>query len=78
MISFTKNQQEVEKFTNQVVKGKNLLGDLRIRKEDDGLPKERLSRKISTLNREEKEIRTVENYKNLRKSGRPKWEKCEQ
>jgi hypothetical protein len=78
MVAFTNDQMEIEKFTNQVVKGKNLLGDMRIRKKDDGLPKERLNRRIPTLNREEKVIRTVENYKNLKKEWKTKVGKYEQ
>jgi hypothetical protein len=62
-ISYTNRQQDIESFMNQIGKGKILLGDLRIRKNEDGLPKELINRRIPTLNRKEKVISSVENYK---------------
>jgi hypothetical protein len=72
IISYTNNQQEIERYMNQMIKGKILLNDLRIRKNDDGLPKELINMKIPTLNRREKVIRTIENYKNLKKEWKEK------
>jgi hypothetical protein len=39
-IYFTNYQEEVEKYLNEVVKFRSQVGDLRIRKENDGVPKE--------------------------------------
>jgi hypothetical protein len=50
-----------------VVKCISLLGDLKIRENEDGLPKEMSRRKIPTLNRREKVISTIENYKDMQK-----------
>jgi hypothetical protein len=37
---FANYQKEIEKRLNETLKFRNQIGDLRIRKENDGLPKE--------------------------------------
>jgi hypothetical protein len=60
-IWFTNNQGDVENYRNQTIKFNTQVGDLRIRKESDGLPKELKPPRIVTLKKEERSMR-----KNLR------------
>jgi hypothetical protein len=72
IMQYTDNQEDIEKYTNQRIKGRSLFGDLRVRKNEDGLPKELIPRKVPTLNRRDKVIRTIVNYKNLEKEWKEK------
>jgi hypothetical protein len=56
---FTDHQEEVEKYLNEIVKFRNQVGDLIIRKENGGLPKELRPQSIATLTREEISIRRI-------------------
>jgi hypothetical protein len=63
-ITFTNNQHEVELYINRAVKGREtILGELRIRKNDDQMPREKVSRKIITLNEEEIKLKAERSYK---------------
>jgi hypothetical protein len=63
-VTFTNNQHDVEIYLNRVIKGKEtILGDLRIMKNDDLLPKENISRNIVTLNDAEIAISAGKSYK---------------
>jgi hypothetical protein len=53
-IHFTNSQEEIEKHMNPTMKAESQLGDLRIRKENDGLPKKLMAPRIPTLNKKEK------------------------
>jgi hypothetical protein len=75
-ISFTNNQEEIAEHMNQRMKPKNQPGDLRVRKENDGLPKELVPRKIPALNKKEKMIRTVCKFRDL-EGARQKKDKIE-
>jgi hypothetical protein len=70
-VSFTNNQAEVELYLNRVIKNKEaILGDLRIRKDDDEWPKDEFSKKIITLNDEEIRVNATKSYRekiNIRK-----------
>jgi hypothetical protein len=71
IVSFTNNQHEVEIYTNSVVKGpEKRLGDLRIGKEEDGLPKELINRRIPKLSRREKILQAQEGYKEKKRERR--------
>jgi hypothetical protein len=63
-VSFTNNQNDIELYLRRTVKGKEtLLGELRIRENDDELPKERFSRKIITLKDAEIILSAGKSYK---------------
>jgi hypothetical protein len=56
-VSFTNNQNDIELYVNQTIRDEgSFLGDLRIRENDDGLPKEILDREIITLKDGEREV----------------------
>jgi hypothetical protein len=56
---FTNDQEQLEKHLNEVARFRSQIGDLRIRKENDGLTKELRSQSIATLTKEEKSMRRV-------------------
>jgi hypothetical protein len=72
IMQYTNNQEDIENFTNQSIKGSSMIRDLRIRKQDDVLPKELIPNKVPTQNRREKVIRTIINYKNLEEEWKEK------
>jgi hypothetical protein len=55
---------DVEIYINRVVKGKDIkIGDLRIRKNKDEMPKEGVNKRIVTLNEEEIRLNAAKSYK---------------
>jgi hypothetical protein len=74
-IEYTNNQKNIEKYMNQTIKGRSQLRDLRIRKDNDGLPKKLVQRNVPTLNRRQKTIRTIVIIITWKKIGRKKSQK---
>jgi hypothetical protein len=57
---------------NQTKREGSQLGDLRIRKNNNGLPKELVPRKVPILNKKQKMIRTIVKFNNLEKDWKEK------
>jgi hypothetical protein len=77
-VSFTNNQVEVELYINIVIKNqKAILGDLRIRKDNDEWPKDEFSKKIVTLSNEEIKANAMKSYKEKMKIREKQEEKME-
>jgi hypothetical protein len=63
-VSFTNNQVEVELYINVAIKNQEaILGELRIRKDNDEWPKDEFSKKIITLSEEEIKANATKSYK---------------
>jgi hypothetical protein len=77
-VRFTNYREEVEKYVNRVIKFMNQVGDLRIRKENDGVQKELKPQGIVTLKKGENSIRKNLKIKEIEEARLEKRKKLKQ